>query len=240
MNLPRHVAVVMDGNRRWARQRGFANPSVGHRYGAEHVEDLLGWCAELGIDHVTVYVCSRDNLLKRDTDEVGHLMRMVEEVIVGRRRQDWQMHVAGRLDILPASTRDALLRAVSDNEATDRHLTVAIGYDGRDEIVDAVRSYLKHEAAQGVSASDLATRVSAEDIARHLYTATRPDPDLIIRTSGERRLSGFLIWQAAHSELHFSDAYWPGFSKEHFLNAVNTYAKRQRPTSTSPNRIAAP
>src|SRR5262249_30230446 len=118
MTLPRHVAVVMDGNRRWARSRGFANPSVGHRYGAEHVEDLLGWCAELGIDHVTVFVCSRDNLLKRDSDEVAHLMRMVEEVIVGRRQPDWQLHVAGRLDILPASTRDALLRAVSDNQPT--------------------------------------------------------------------------------------------------------------------------
>ena len=228
MDLPEHVAVVMDGNRRWARGMGFANPSVGHRYGAEHVEDLLGWCAELGIKHVTVFVCSRDNLLKRDPDEVGHLMRMVEEVIVGRRRREWQLHVAGRLDILPASTRDALRQAVLDSEETGRHLTVAIGYDGRDEIVDAVRSLLRHQARQGASASDLASRLSIEDISRHLYTATRPDPDLVIRTSGERRLSGFLTWQSAHSELYFSDAYWPGFTRAHFLKALSAFAKKRQ------------
>lgn len=216
----------MDGNRRWARKMGFANPSVGHRAGAEHVEDLLGWCSELGIAHVTVFVCSRDNLLKRDSDEVDHLMRMVEEVIAGRRNPQWQLHVAGRLDILPASTRDALRQAIGDSAETGRHLTVAIGYDGRDEIVDAVRSLLRHEAAHGASASDLASRVSTEDISRHLYTATRPDPDLVIRTSGERRLSGFLPWQSAHSELYFSDAYWPGFTKAHFQRALRTYAKR--------------
>jgi len=226
MSLPRHVAVVMDGNRRWARAKGFANPSVGHRYGAEHVDDLLGWCADLGIDHVTVFVCSRDNLQKRDSGEVAHLMRMVEEVIVGRRRRDWQLHVAGRLDILPASTRDALRQAVLSCPSSTRHLTVAIGYDGRDEIVDAVRSLFQNEAAQGVSPSDLATRLSIEDISRYLHSAARPDPDLVIRTSGERRLSGFLTWQSAHSELHFSDVYWPGFTKAHFQRALRSYAKR--------------
>ena len=131
-------------------------------------------------------------------------------------------------------------RAVLDSVGAGNHLTVAIGYDGRDEIVDAVRSLLRHEAAQGVSASDLALRVSTEDISRHLYTATRPDPDLVIRTSGERRLSGFLPWQSVHSELYFSDAYWPGFTKAHFQRALRSFAKCQRPTSTSPNRIAAP
>jgi len=218
----------MDGNRRWARKMGFDNPSVGHRYGAEHVEDLLGWCAELGINNVTVFVCSRDNLLKRDSDEVDHLMRMVEEVIVGQRQRDWQLHVAGRLDILPDSTRLALKRAEADTDQTGRHLTVAIGYDGRDEIVDAVRSLLQNEAAQGVSPDELATRLSIEDISRHLYTVGRPDPDLVIRTSGERRLSGFLIWQAAHSELHFCDVYWPGFTKAHFRRALRSYAKRRQ------------
>jgi short-chain Z-isoprenyl diphosphate synthase len=228
MILPRHVAVVMDGNRRWARGMGFANPSVGHRYGAEHVDDLLRWCAELGIDHVTVFVCSRDNLLKRDSDEVAHLMRMVEEVIVGRRSPQWRLHAAGRLDILPASTREALRQAALDNEPTGRHLTVAIGYDGRDEIIDAVRSLLKSEAGQGVSAADLASRLSPEDISGHLYSAPRPDPDLVIRTSGERRLSGFLTWQSAHSELFFTDAYWPGFTKAHFLKALNAFAKKRQ------------
>jgi hypothetical protein len=132
--LPRHVAVVMDGNRRWARQAGYADPSIGHRFGAEHVDDLLGWCAAIGVGHVTVYVASADNLRKRDADEVGHLMRMIEEVVSVRLSDPahrWRLHVAGRLDLLPDSTRDALKLAIS--ETADRsaglELTVAIGYD---------------------------------------------------------------------------------------------------------------
>jgi short-chain Z-isoprenyl diphosphate synthase len=227
MLLPQHVAVVMDGNRRWARSMGYENPNVGHRYGAEHVEDLLDWCAELGIHRVTVYVCSSDNLHKRDSDEVDHLMRMVEEVLVGRRRKEWQLHVAGRLDALPASTRNALKMAVEESDETGLHLTIAIAYDGRDEIVDAVRSLLDHEAANGATMEDLATRLSTEDIARHLYTSGQPDPDLIIRTSGERRISGFLIWQAVQSELYFADVYWPGFRKRDFKRALRSYARRR-------------
>jgi short-chain Z-isoprenyl diphosphate synthase len=231
--LPRHVAIVMDGNRRWARQQGFANPNVGHRYGGEHVGDVLDWCAGLGIRHVTVYVCSGDNLRKRDSDEVAHLMRVIEEVVAERLRRPegrWRLHVAGRLDDLPASTRDALKRAV--DETRDRpapfELTIAIGYDGREEIVDAVRSLIDLQARLGVTAGELAERVRPEDIAAHLYTSGRPDPDLIIRTSGEIRLSGFLIWQAAYSELYFCDVYWPGFRYIDFLRALRSFARRRR------------
>ncbi|TDC57071.1 di-trans,poly-cis-decaprenylcistransferase [Jiangella ureilytica] len=222
--LPRHVAVAMDGNRRWARQAGYADPTIGHRFGAEHVDELLTWCAAIGIGHVTVYVASSDNLRKRSSDEVGHLMRMVEEVVATRLASPshrWRLHVAGRLDELPDSTRDALKLAVSSTAGRSEglELTVAIGYDGRQEIVDAVRSYLD----DGGSADDL----TPDDIARHLYTRGQPAPDLVIRTSGEQRLSGFLIWQAAHAELYFCDAYWPGFRQVDFLRALRTYARRK-------------
>jgi short-chain Z-isoprenyl diphosphate synthase len=231
--MPRHIAMVMDGNRRWARQMGFGNPSVGHRYGAEHLDDVLGWCADAGITHVTIYVCSTDNLRKRGDAEVRFLMRVIEDVVAARvtqRAGTWQLHLAGRLDVLPDSTRDALKRALdvtADGQARF-HLTVAIGYDGRQEIVDALRSLLDRQAREGTDIRTLAATITADDIAAHLYTSGMPDPDLIIRTSGERRMSGFLLWQAAHSELYFCDVYWPGFREVDFLRALRSYAGRSR------------
>ncbi|SDS68988.1 polyprenyl diphosphate synthase [Jiangella sp. DSM 45060] len=233
--LPRHVAVVMDGNRRWARAAGYTDPSIGHRFGAEHVDHLLGWCSAVGIGHVTVYVASADNLRKRGSDEVDHLMRMVEEVVALRLADpahEWRLHVAGRLDLLPDSTRLALKRAVAETAGrTGPALTVAIGYDGRQEIVDAVRSYVDEAELAGAapSVAELADRLTPDDIARHLYTSGQPEPDLVIRTSGEQRLSGFLLWQSTQAELYFCDAYWPGFRQVDFLRALRTYARRSRP-----------
>jgi short-chain Z-isoprenyl diphosphate synthase len=232
-SLPRHLAMVMDGNRRWARQMGFEDPRVGHRYGAEHLDEVLGWCAEMGIRHVTVFVASVDNFRKRDAGEVGNLMRMIEEVVAERLSRPssvWQVHVAGRLDVLPDSTRHALklaAEATRDSGAVF-HLNIAIGYDGREEIVDAVRELLDEEARAGHDLADVALRLTPELIAAHLYTGGQPDPDLVIRTSGERRMSGFLLWQAAYSELHFCDVYWPGFRKVDFLRALRSYAARNR------------
>jgi short-chain Z-isoprenyl diphosphate synthase len=231
--IPRHVAIVMDGNRRWARQMGYANPSIGHRYGAEHVDEVLDWCAQLGIPHVTVYVCSSDNLRKRDSDEVSHLMAMIEEVVAERLRRpegQWRLHVAGRLDDLPDLTRHALKRAAEETRERQApfDLTIAIGYDGREEIVDAVRSLLDARSRAGLTTAELAAQLSMEDIAAHLYTTGQPDPDLVIRTSGELRMSGFLLWQAAYSELYFCDVYWPGFRYVDFLRALRSYAARHR------------
>ncbi len=228
--LPRHVAMVMDGNRRWARQQGFGNPSVGHRYGAEHVEEVLTWCASLGIGHVTVFVASTDNLRKRGSEEVSYLMRVIEEVVAERLARpggQWQVHVAGRLDTLPDSTREALKRA-QETTCGPYRLTVAVGYDGRDELVDAVRSLFDTHSEAGTPLLEVADQLSADAIAAHLYTSGLPDPDLIIRTSGEQRLSGFLLWQAAYSELYFCDVYWPGFRKIDFLRALRSYSSRHR------------
>jgi short-chain Z-isoprenyl diphosphate synthase len=222
---------VTDGNRRWARQQGHANPNVGHRYGAEHVDELLGWCVDLRIPNVTVFVCSSDNLRKRDPDEVAHLMRMIEEVVAERvlaPPSRWRVHVAGRLDELRDSTRHALKRAVEHTrERGPFELTIAVGYDGRQEIVDAVRSLCEASADSGSSPAELAATITPDDIAAHLYSAGRPDPDMIIRTSGEVRVSGFLLWQASHAQLYFCDAYWPGFRHVDFLRALRSYGSRR-------------
>nr|BFE58222.1 isoprenyl transferase [Dactylosporangium thailandense] len=232
-SLPRHVAIVMDGNRRWARQAGFADVKIGHRYGAEHLDEVLQWCAEIGIQHVTAFVASVDNLQKRGSDEVDNLLCMIEEVVAERLTRPssiWQIHPAGRLDVLPVSTRHALKLAeeATRDSNTPFHLTIAIGYDGREEILNAIRSLLEEQGRAGHTIDAIAQRLTTDQIATHLYTSGQPDPDLVIRTSGERRMSGFLLWQAAYSELHFTDVYWPGFRKIDFLRALRSYAARHR------------
>jgi len=232
-NVPRHIAMVMDGNRRWARQMGFEDAKIGHRYGAEHLDEVLGWCAEFGIFHVTVFVASVDNMKKRNSDEVENLMWMMEQVVaerLARPTSPWQVHLAGRLDVLPDSTRHALKLAEEATRDSDAafHLTIAIGYDGREEILNAIRSLLDDLGRAGHSIDDIAQRLTADQIAAYLYTSGQPDPDLVIRTSGEHRMSGFLLWQAAYSELHFCDVYWPGFRKIDFLRALRSYAARHR------------
>jgi short-chain Z-isoprenyl diphosphate synthase len=231
--LPRHVGLIMDGNRRWARQAGLASPSLGHQHGADHIEEVLTWCEPLNIKHVTVFVCSTENLTGRGTAEVAFLMRVIEKLAAKHRaRPDarWQLHVAGSLDLLPASTAQALKQAVEATRKclTGAHLTLAIGYGGRQEIIDAIRDLLHDQAADGRTLDEVAGGLTAEDLARYLYTAGQPEPDLVIRTSGEQRMSNFLLWQSAYSELYFCDAYWPAFREIDFLRALRSYAGRDR------------
>ncbi|KJS63081.1 polyprenyl diphosphate synthase [Streptomyces rubellomurinus] len=231
--LPRHVGLIMDGNRRWARQMGLANPSLGHRVGAEHVEEVLSWCEALGIRHVTVFVCSTENLQRRGDAEVAFLMRVIEQVVTDRlARPDptWQVHLAGLLDALPDSTAHALKEAVEATRdcATGAHVTLAVGYGGRQEVIDALRDLMYARAEAGASLTEVADTLTVDDIEPHLYTAGRPDPDLVIRTSGEQRLSNFLLWQSAYSELYFCEAYWPAFREIDFLRAIRSFAARQR------------
>ncbi|MFI1866092.1 polyprenyl diphosphate synthase [Streptomyces jumonjinensis] len=231
--LPGHIGLIMDGNRRWARRRGIGNPSLGHKYGAEHVEEVLSWCDALRIRHVTVFVCSAENLHRRGDAEVAFLMQVIEEVLTAQLAKPqplWRVHIAGALDTLPDITARALKEAVEATRecTTGAHVTLAVGYGGRQELVDAVRELLHEQAEAGRSMRDLAADLTAEDIARHLYTAGQPDPDLVIRTSGEQRMSNFLLWQSAYSELYFCDAYWPAFREVDFLRALRAYAARQR------------
>ncbi|WP_042438440.1 isoprenyl transferase [Streptacidiphilus albus] len=227
-NVPRHVGVMLDGNRRWARAAGMSTVD-GHRSGADKIPDFLGWCEEVGVEVVTLWLLSTDNL-SRPQEEVVPLLGIIEQAVrdlVADGR--WRVHPVGALDLLPAHTAAVLKEA---DEATAHKagivVNVAVGYGGRHEIAEAVRKLLQEQAALGTSVEELAEMIDVEHIARHLYTSGQPDPDLVIRTSGEQRLSGFLLWQSAHSEFYFCEAYWPAFRKVDFLRALRDYANRQR------------
>lgn len=226
--LPRHVGVMLDGNRRWARQRGAAS-AEGHRAGADNIAPFLGWCEESGIEVVTLWLLSTDNL-NRPTAELEPLLAIIEQVVTDlAAAQRWRVRVVGALDLLPRATADGLSAAAGTTDGVSGLVVnVAIGYGGRREIADAVRSLLRSADAEGMTLEELARTVTVEDIADHLYTRGQPDPDLVIRTSGEQRLGGFLLWQSAHSEFYFCEAYWPDFRKVDFLRALRAYAERER------------
>jgi short-chain Z-isoprenyl diphosphate synthase len=231
--LPDHVGLIMDGNRRWARQQGFAIPSLGHHYGAEHAERVLSWCESLGIRYVTVFLCSTENLTNRADGEVAFLMDVVERLATDRLARPGarrRVHVAGAIDLLPTTTARALKQAAEATRdcPTGAHVTLAIGYGGRQEIVDGLRDLLIERATSGGTLTEVAETLTVDDVTAHLYAPEHPEPDLIIRTSGEQRLSNFLLWQGAYAELHFCDAYWPAFREIDFLRAMRSYTSRQR------------
>ena len=225
---PRHVGVILDGNRRWATSQGSAS-DVGHRAGAAKIVEFLGWCEEADVEVVTLWLLSTDNL-SRPEAELQTLQAIIEETVTGLAETErWRIHPVGALDLLPDRTARLLKQAAESTSDIDGILVnVAVGYGGRREVVDAVRSLLTEHAKEGTSVEDIAAMLDVEHIAEHLYTRGQPDPDLVIRTSGEQRLSGFLLWQSAHSEFFFCEAYWPDFRHVDFLRAMRAYAARQR------------
>ena len=226
--LPRHVGVMLDGNRRWAKLRG-ADSAEGHQAGADNIANLLSWCEEIGVEVVTLWLLSTDNLA-RPAGELRPLLGIIERAVTdladaGR----WRIHPVGALDLLPVETAQVLKAAADSTRDVDGMLVnVAVGYGGRREIADAVRSLLQEHARAGTTIEELAEVLDVEHIAEHLYTKGQPDPDLVIRTSGEQRLGGFLLWQSAHSEFYFCEAYWPAFRKVDFLRALRAYGERRR------------
>ena len=226
--VPRHVGVLVDGNRRWAKLRG-AGTEAGHRAGADNIANLLTWCDEVGVGVVTLWLLSTDNL-SRPEGELGPLLRIIEDVVDSLAATgQWRIHPVGSLDMLPPGTEGRLREAADRTRDVDAMVVnVAVGYGGRREIADAVRSLLHEHAARGTSIEELAEVIDVEHIAEHLYTKGQPDPDLVIRTSGEQRLSGFLLWQSAHSEFYFCEAFWPDFRKVDFLRALRAYGERNR------------
>jgi short-chain Z-isoprenyl diphosphate synthase len=228
--MPRHVGVILDGNRRWARASGARDVNSGHRKGADKISDFLGWCADAHVDVVTLWLLSTDNL-SRPADELDPLLAIISSVVrsMAAPSRTWRVHPVGSLDLLP----DDIGRVLKESAEATAHksgmlVNVAVGYGGRREIADAVRSLIADAAQRGLSLDELASSVDVTQIAAHLYTRGQPDPDLVIRTSGEQRLSGFLLWQTAHSEFYFCDAYWPDFREVDFLRALRSYAARQR------------
>ena len=230
---PAHVAIIMDGNRRWAQREGLADPGAGHRRGADKILEVLGWCSTLGIDEVTLWALSMENL-DRSPEELAALLDVVTERLGGLagrkgRPAPMRVRVIGRRDALPDRVRAAIEAAETATSTSRGPLaTFAVAYSGHDELVDACRETVRDLVAGGVPAEELATRIDETELARHLYTTGRPDPELIIRTSGEVRLSGFLPWQSAHSEFYFCDAYWPAFREIDFLRALRTFQLRAR------------
>lgn len=229
--LPKHVAVLADGNRRWARLNAPGQPLVaGYRAGAAKLKEFVDWCDEAGIEVVTLWVLSTDNLNRSGDEELAPLLdvicTLVAELAAAKR---WNVQAVGDLDLLPEEIAQSL-RASSESTdgVTGMHVNVAVSYGGRHELRDAVRSLLREKAAEGKSLDDVAATLEIDEISGHLYTKGQPDPDLIIRTSGEQRLSGFLLWQSAHSEYYFCEALWPDFRRTDFIRALRAYTQRER------------
>jgi short-chain Z-isoprenyl diphosphate synthase len=221
---------MLDGNRRWAREVGFIDVSDGHRVGATKIADFLSWCREADVEVVTMWLLSTDNL-NRAPEEVVALLEIIADVVdeLARPETQWQLRIVGALDLLPAEMASRLTAAEKRTAGrTGMEVNVAVGYGGRQEIADAVRKLLQQHADEGTSIQELAKILDVDHISEHLYTSGQPDPDLIIRTSGEQRLSGFLLWQSAHSEFWFTEAYWPAFRRVDFLRAMRDYAVRHR------------
>lgn len=229
-SVPKHVAMMIDGNRRWARQLGFDSPADGHRAGAAKMREFLEWCDEVGVQVVSLYLLSNDNVTKRDSREIADLIEIIAELADELSRyRDWKVQHVGSTAGLPdglVAVLDAAQERTKHNPGM--HVNLAVGYGGRREIVDAVRSIIVAYDQEGGSLEELAASLTPETIGEHLYTGGQPDPDLVIRTSGEQRLSDFLLWQSAHSEFYFVEALGPDLREVDFLRAIRDFASRHR------------
>jgi short-chain Z-isoprenyl diphosphate synthase len=230
LTLPKHVAMIIDGNRRWARQLGLESAAHGHRAGADKMREFLVWCDELGIEVVTLYLLSTDNLTGRHHEELTALFEIIAELADDLSKyRDWRVKHVGSSEGLP----EALIASLEAAEArtatkTGLHINLAVGYGGRSEIANAMRSIVEAHHLQGGTIEDLAAVLTPELITEHLYTGGQPDPDLVIRTSGEQRMSDFMLWQSAHSELYFVEALGPDLREVDFLRALRDYGNRHR------------
>ena len=222
--------MIIDGNRRWAKQLGFDSAAHGHRAGAAKMREFVKWCDDLGISVVTLYLLSSDNLTNRPSEELAELTKIIAKLAEELSRyRDWRVQQVGSKDGLP----EPLVAALNAAEArTARkkglHINLAVGYGGRTEITHAMRSIVGAHLASGGRLEDLAETLTPDLIGAHLYTSGQPDPDLVIRTSGEQRISDFMLWQSAHSEFYFVEALGPDLRQVDFLRALRDFARRQR------------
>lgn len=224
---PHHVGVILDGNRRWAKANPNQGDPNGHKAGASKIIEFLGWCDDADVRVVTLWLLSTDNF-KRSAAEIDELLQIIGDTVdelaaTGR----WNIKAVGALDLLPEWLSQKLnsLKPIRNDGV---EVNVAISYGGRREIIDAVKSYLSDAEKSGHSLDQAKANLSTEDISKFLYTAGQPDPELLIRTSGEQRLGGFMLWQSASSEFYFCEAYWPDFRRVDFLRALRAYSLRQR------------
>jgi tritrans,polycis-undecaprenyl-diphosphate synthase [geranylgeranyl-diphosphate specific] len=229
--IPSHIGIILDGNRRWAQEQGYSQ-GLGHEEGANRAEELLDWCHDLGIKTVTLYVLSTENL-DRTFDELQTLFELIEarlnRLLNDPRivRYRVKVRAIGHLDLLPDSVVSLLKAIEAKTEGySDHYLNIAVAYGGRAEITDVVKSVAKDVRSGSLKPE----AINEETVSKRLYTSYLPnqEPDLIIRTSGEERMSGFLLWQGAYSELVFVDVFWPAFRFIDLLRAIRTYQKRRR------------
>ena len=228
-DLPKHVGVLVDGNRRWANLQGETS-DFGHSAGARKIIDFLGWCSGVGIQHTTLYLLSTDNLKGRDKKELEDLIEIITELSeqladLGK----WDLKIAGDYEALPREQAERLkaVEKITDDISPFR-VNLAVAYGGRNEIAQAVKKILLDNSSSGATPEEIAELLTPETIAENLYTSGQPDPDLLIRTSGEQRLSGFMLWQSANSEFYFTEALWPDFRKVDFLRALRDFQNRHR------------
>ena len=228
--IPEHLGLILDGNRRWAMEMGLTSER-GHEYGFEKLKEVLKWCWELGIHVVTIYALSTENLLQRDKKEVENILSLAKkgfsEVLSSPEIHRYKVRVKaiGRLDLLDDDLRQLIVNVEKATEGyNDNKIYVAIAYGGRMEIVDATKRIIRSVLSGELRMED----IDENTFAKYLYTNGDKDPDLIIRTSGEERLSGFLLWQSAYSEFYFLDVYWPALRKIDLLRAIRTYQRRDR------------
>ncbi|MEM3444402.1 MAG: polyprenyl diphosphate synthase [Thermoplasmata archaeon] len=227
--LPQHIAIIMDGNRRFAKELGL-DPTEGHKMGRDKLEEVLGWCLEIGLKILTVYAFSTENFT-RSSAEVQLLINLFEENF-RKLGDDERVHkhrirvrVIGKRELLPPSLVSAIEYAEERTKDYDSYFfNLAVAYGGRQEIIDTIKEIAKEVKEGKLSLDD----ITEELVSSKLYTKDLPDPDLILRTSGEERISNFLLWQMAYSELYFVDVYWPGFRKIDLLRAIRAYQMRKR------------
>lgn len=229
--LPKHIAIIMDGNRRYAMMQGMP-PYKGHEVGKDKLEEVIKWCHELGIKILTVFAFSTDNF-KRKKEEVEHLMKLFEEDLK-RLANEKEIHenkvrvkIIGQIDLLPENVRKAAVNVMEKTKNYDKYyFNIAIGYGGREEIIEAIKKVAKDVKEGKIKPEE----INKEILSSYLYTSHLPfpDPDLVLRTSGEERISNFLLWQLAYAELYFTDVYWPALKKTDFLKAIQSYQRRQR------------
>lgn len=228
--IPKHVSIIMDGNRRFAWNKS-SKTAVGHAEGKEKLKEVMDWVLDLGVPYFTVYALSTENISERDSEELEILYDLyvsgLDEISTDPRIHDRgvKVQVVGRLEMLPTRVRESIENAENlTSQYSDFTFTVCLAYGGREEIVDAVKSVATDYASGSLDINS----INSSEITKRMYAAELPDPDLVIRTSGEERISNFLLWQIAYSELHFTDVFWPSFSKSDLYEAIESYQYRRR------------
>ena len=229
--LPKHIGLIHDGHRRYAREKGLLSYEVSYRIGMNTFRECVAWCNEFNIKHLTSWLLSKENL-ERPQEELEPYFKVLEELFKDLAIDDlfdnYKIKFIGSTDLLPINIRKAIEKVQSIRSSGERELTIALGYGGRQEILDAVRSLIEEKYGTSQNSKELQDQITDKELRKHLYSPKSPDIDLVIRTSGEARLSGFLLWQSAYSEFVFKDVYWPAFRKVDFLRCLREYAQRER------------